>query len=141
MRRASAHVLSTAAIETLRHLWREDMPITKIEVERFSVISSKRFNKVAEALKAAVGRPDMVRFAKATMGAQTFTELRSEIEKGLGRTGLMIFMELDLGGILRKESGQQSQDHALHHRESPDHEGNGQARSGRWLVRSGNGLG
>ena len=81
------------------------MPFTIIEVERFSVISSKPFDKVAETLRAAVGRPDMVQFAKAMMATRTFTELRSEIEKGLGRTGLMTFMELDHGAILGKESG------------------------------------
>jgi len=81
------------------------MPFTIIEVERFSVISSKPFDKVAETLRAAVGRPDMVQFAKAMMATRTFTELRSEIEKGLGRTGLMTFMELDHGAILEKESG------------------------------------
>jgi uncharacterized protein (DUF302 family) len=82
------------------------MPITKIQVERFSVISSKPFDKVVELLKAALGRPDMVQFAKATMGARTFTEFRSEVERGLGRTGLMTFMELDHGAILRKETGE-----------------------------------
>jgi uncharacterized protein (DUF302 family) len=81
------------------------MTITKIEVERVSVISSKPFEKVVEALKAAVGRPDMIEFAKATKGARTFEELESAVRKGLGRTGLMLFMELDHGAILRRESG------------------------------------
>jgi uncharacterized protein (DUF302 family) len=81
------------------------MAITKIEVERVSVISSKPFEKVVEAVKAAVGRPDMVEFAKATAGARTFAELESTVRKGLGGTGLMTFMELDHGAILRKESG------------------------------------
>jgi len=81
------------------------MTITIIEVQRLSLISSKPFDKVVEALKAAVGQPDMVQFVKATRGARTFNELRSEVEKGLGRTGLMTFIELDHGAILRKESG------------------------------------
>jgi uncharacterized protein (DUF302 family) len=81
------------------------MAIAKIEVERFSVTSSKPFEKVVEALKAAVGRPDMAEFAKATAGARTFVEFESTVRKGLGRTGLMTFMELDHGAILRKESG------------------------------------
>jgi hypothetical protein len=80
------------------------MAITKIEVERVSVISSKPFEKVVEAVKAAVGRPDMVEFAKATAGARTFAELESTVRKGLGGTGLMTFMELDHGAILRKET-------------------------------------
>jgi hypothetical protein len=37
------------------------MAITKIEVERVSVISSKPFEKVVKALRAAVVRPDMPR--------------------------------------------------------------------------------
>jgi uncharacterized protein (DUF302 family) len=81
------------------------MTITKIEVERVSVISSKPFEKVVDSLKGAVGRPDMAEFAKATAGARTFAELESAVRKGLGRTGLMMFMELDHGAILRKESG------------------------------------
>jgi uncharacterized protein (DUF302 family) len=84
------------------------MAITKIEVERFSVISSKPFENIVSVLKAAIGRPDMVQFAKATIAARTFTELQGEIEKGLGRTGLMTFMELDHGGIIRKETGKDS---------------------------------
>ena len=74
-------------------------------MERFSVISSRPFEKIFEALKAAVGRPDMVQFAKATAGARTFAELEGVVKKGLGRTGLMTFMELDHGTILRKRTG------------------------------------
>lgn len=81
------------------------MAITKIEVERVSVISSKPFEKVVEALRAAVGRPDMAEFTKATVGASTFAELENAVRKGLGRTSLMTFMELDHGAILRKETG------------------------------------
>jgi uncharacterized protein (DUF302 family) len=81
------------------------MAITKIEVERVSVISSKPFEKVVEALRATVGRPDMAEFTKATVGASTFAELENAVRKGLGRTSLMTFMELDHGAILRKETG------------------------------------
>jgi uncharacterized protein (DUF302 family) len=81
------------------------MAITRIEVERVSVISSKPFDKVVEALKTAVGRPDMIEFAKATTGARTFAELENAVRKGLGRAGLMLFMELDQGAVIRKETG------------------------------------
>ena len=81
------------------------MAITKIEVERVSVVSSKPFEKIVDSLKAAVGRPDMAEFAKVTAGARTFAELESGVRKGLGSTGLMLFMELDHGVILRKEYG------------------------------------
>jgi hypothetical protein len=41
------------------------------------VTSSKPFEVVVAALKAAVGHPDMVEFVKATKGARTFPELES----------------------------------------------------------------
>jgi uncharacterized protein (DUF302 family) len=47
----------------------------------------------------------MIVFLKATAGARTFAELEREVQKGLGRTGLMMFMELDQGAVLRKETG------------------------------------
>jgi uncharacterized protein (DUF302 family) len=81
------------------------MTIRKVEIERVSVTSSKPFEAVVAALKAAVGRPDMGEFTKATSGARTFAELEHAVQRGLGRTGLMMFMELDLGAFLRKESG------------------------------------
>jgi hypothetical protein len=78
-------------MKAARQLQGENMAITKIEVERVSVISSKPFEKVVEALKAAIGRPDMIEFAKATTSARTFAELESAVQKGVGRTGLMLF--------------------------------------------------
>ncbi len=81
------------------------MTIRRVEIERFSVTSSKPFEVVVAALEAAVGHPDMAEFVKATKGARSFTELESAVQRGLGRTGLMMFMELDHGAILRKETG------------------------------------
>jgi uncharacterized protein (DUF302 family) len=81
------------------------MAIRRINVERFSVISSKPFEDIVAALKAAVGQPDMVKFLIATKRAQTFTELENAVQRSLGSSGLMMFMELDHGGILRKETG------------------------------------
>jgi uncharacterized protein (DUF302 family) len=47
----------------------------------------------------------MVKFLIATKGAQTFRELENAVQRSLGNSGLMMFMELDHGGILRKETG------------------------------------
>jgi len=79
--------------------------IRKVEIERFSLISSKPFEAVVAALNAAVGHPGMDEFLKATKNSRTFAELESEVHRGLGRTRLMMFMKLDLGEILRKETG------------------------------------
>ncbi len=79
--------------------------IAKVEVERFNLISSRPFDKILAAIKAAIGHPDMVAFAKRTAAAPTFSEFEGIVREGLGKTGLMLFMELDHGAILRKETG------------------------------------
>jgi uncharacterized protein (DUF302 family) len=79
--------------------------IRKIEVERFTLSSSKSFDQVVAALNSAVGHPDMSEFWKSTHRAQSDAELQSTIEKGLGRTGLMLFAEFDHGAIVRKGTG------------------------------------
>src|SRR5216684_1923164 len=81
------------------------MTVGKIEVERVSVTSSRPFGLVVASLKAAVGQPDLAAFLNAIKGSRTFDELEREVRKVLGKTGLMMFMELDLGAIVRKETG------------------------------------
>jgi uncharacterized protein (DUF302 family) len=81
------------------------MTIAKIEVERFSLTSSKPFDTVVAALKSAVGQPDVVEFFKETRAANSFGDLERVVQSGLGRTDLMLFAEFDLGDILRRETG------------------------------------
>jgi uncharacterized protein (DUF302 family) len=81
------------------------MTIRKIEIERLTVISSKPFGTVVAELEAAIGHPDMAEFTKAIADARTFAELESVVKRGLGRTGLMLFIKFDLGAILRTETG------------------------------------
>ena len=79
--------------------------IATVEVERFSLTSSRPFDNILAAIKAAVGHPDMVEFAKTTAAARTFPEFESTVREGLGKTGLMLFMELDHGSVIRKATG------------------------------------
>jgi uncharacterized protein (DUF302 family) len=81
------------------------MAIAKVEVERFSLTSSKPFDAVVAGLKSAIGQPDMVEFFRTTRATNSFPDLQRVVESGLGRTGLMLFAEFDLGDILRRESG------------------------------------
>ena len=81
------------------------MTIAKVEVERFSLTSLKPFDAVVAALKSAVGQPDMVEFFRTTRATHSFPDLERIVKSGLGRTGLMLFAEFDLGDILRRESG------------------------------------
>ena len=79
--------------------------IRKVEVERFTLSSSKPFDQVVAALSSAVGHPDISEFWKSTDRAQSVAELQNTIEKVLGRTGLMLFVEFDHGAIVRKGTG------------------------------------
>jgi uncharacterized protein (DUF302 family) len=81
------------------------MSIRKFEIDRFSVTSSRPFDAVVAALKAGVGRLDLVEFAKASHSAGSFAELEKVINRDMGRTGLMLFLEFDHGAVLRKETG------------------------------------
>jgi uncharacterized protein (DUF302 family) len=81
------------------------MSIRRFEIERVSVTSSRPFEAVVAALKDAVGRLDLVEFAKTSKQAGTFAELKEVIDRNPGKTGLMLFMELDHGAVLRKETG------------------------------------
>ncbi|NIJ49105.1 DUF302 domain-containing protein [Rhizomicrobium electricum] len=81
------------------------MTINKIEVERFSLTSSKSFDAVVTTLKSAVGLPDIVEFFNAARAAISFPDLEQVVQRALGRTGLMLFAEFDLGTVLRRETG------------------------------------
>ena len=83
----------------------EKTTIRKVEIERLSVRSSKPFDAVVATLKAGVGRLDLVEFAKASKSAGNFSELEKVIGRDMGPTGLMLFIELDHGAVLRKENG------------------------------------
>jgi uncharacterized protein (DUF302 family) len=79
--------------------------IRKIEMERFSLTTSKPFDEVVASVNTAIGHPDMAEFGRSTHEARSFAELKSAVEKGLGKTGLMLFMQLDHGAVVRKETG------------------------------------
>ena len=68
------------------------MSIRRFEIERFSVTSSRPLEAVVAALRDAVGRLDLVEFAKASKQAGTFAELKEVIDRSLGKTGLMLFV-------------------------------------------------
>jgi len=79
--------------------------IRKIEVERFSLVTSKGFDDVVAALNAAIGHPDIAEFWRSTHQTGSLTELETMIQKAVGKAGLMLFAEFDHGAIVRKETG------------------------------------
>ena len=81
------------------------MTIVKVDVERFSLTSSKPFDAVVAAFKSAIGQPDIAEFFKETKATHSFPDLERVVRRNLGPTDLMLFAQFDLGDILRRESG------------------------------------
>jgi len=79
--------------------------VRKIEVERFSITTSKRFDDVNAALNAAISHREMTEFWGSTRRAHSFAELENIIEKAVGKGGLLLFAEFDHGAIVRQETG------------------------------------
>lgn len=82
--------------------------IRKVEVERFSLTSSRSFDEVLAAINDAIGHPDMAEFWRSTQQTRTVAEMESTIGRGLGTTGLMSFVQFDHGGIVRKGTGRET---------------------------------
>ena len=78
------------------------MSIRRFEIERLSLDIVKPFETVVAALKAGVARLNLAEFASASKGKGTSTELESVINKEIGRTGLMLFLELDHGAVRQR---------------------------------------
>jgi uncharacterized protein (DUF302 family) len=76
--------------------------IREVEMERFTMISARPFDEVVAAIKISIGNPNMAEFWKSTQQAKSAAELDAAIQRVLGRTGLMLFVEFDHGMIVRK---------------------------------------
>ena len=81
------------------------MAIQTIEVQRFSLTTSRSFEAVVASLKAGVGRLDLAAFASASKSSGTFAELEEVINRDMGKSDLMLFLEFDHGAVVRKETG------------------------------------
>jgi uncharacterized protein (DUF302 family) len=76
--------------------------IRTVEMERFSVTSSKPFDAVVAAIKASIGHPNMAEFWQTMQRTTTAAEQEAAIQPVLGESGLMQFVEFDHGMIVRK---------------------------------------
>ena len=81
------------------------MPILRVEVDRFSLVSSRPFSEIVEAIAAAIGHPDMREFGMKVGAAKSWQELERAIEGFVGPSGFMEFTRFNMGQILAKEQG------------------------------------
>jgi uncharacterized protein (DUF302 family) len=92
---------------------RMEMTTKHIDVRRWSVTSSKPFERVVDAIDAAVGHPNMRDFSAEVAAAKSAGDLEAVVQRALGKSGFMEFARFDLGVVLRKELGEQAPD-SLH---------------------------
>jgi len=81
------------------------MPTTRVEFDRFSLVSSRPFAQILEAIEAAVGHPDMREFGMSVGAAKSWQELEQVIDGFIGPSGFMEFTRFNMGQILSKEQG------------------------------------
>ena len=79
----------------------------EVQLQRFSVTSSKSFDDVVRDLTATIGRPEMNSFQSGVTSARTLADLEKVVQGAIGSSGLMEFARFNLGEILRKERGEQ----------------------------------
>jgi 6-phosphogluconate dehydrogenase len=84
--------------------------IRKVEMERFTLISAWPFDEVVAAIKTSIGNPNMAEFWKSTQAAKSADELDAVVQRVLGKTGLMLFVEFDHGMIVRKGTERHTSD-------------------------------
>ena len=82
------------------------MPIKHLNVERFSITSSKSFADVLKAVEKQIGHPDLRKLVEDMASAKSDSELQELVRAAVGPTDLMEFLRLDQGVVLRKELGE-----------------------------------
>jgi uncharacterized protein (DUF302 family) len=80
-----------------------DKTVTNIGVERFCLVSQKKFEDATKALEGGIGL--YLNDFKKIQDANSFDEMQDWVHKATGGKDFMLFMKLDHGAILRMESG------------------------------------
>jgi uncharacterized protein (DUF302 family) len=76
---------------------------TIVSLERIEFVSSRPFKSVLDAVHAGLGRPDFAAFAGRIARLADWDEFRRAVAAEAGPSGLMVFLELDLGGVVGKD--------------------------------------
>ena len=78
------------------------MQTRQVNVQRWSIISRKPFDAVVAAVEEKIGRPDMLAFVAQMTAATSYEEMQTVVHDSVSEIGLMEFMRLDHGAVLRK---------------------------------------
>jgi uncharacterized protein (DUF302 family) len=81
------------------------MDVQVIPVERISIVTEKSFWSVVAAIDAQIGHPDMAAFRTGLSSSRDLRGMEQVVTPATQPNGLMEFMRLDLGEVIRKENG------------------------------------
>ena len=76
--------------------------ITKIEIDRFSLVSRKPFAEVLAAIDAAIAHPNMADLFPSIQRAKSAAEMEDTLQQAIGPVGLMLFAKFDQGAVVHK---------------------------------------
>jgi uncharacterized protein (DUF302 family) len=72
-----------------------------IEVERFSIVSSRPFEEIIATINAGIAQPDLAKLFPAVHQSNSVAQMESIIHEAIGAAGLMRFAQFDLGEVVR----------------------------------------
>jgi uncharacterized protein (DUF302 family) len=98
-----AAIASSAQISPAKGV--NPVTIREIQMQRFSVVSSRPFDEVVARVDQSIGHPDMAAFRKNVAAAQSDSELEKIVHESVGPSDLMEFARYDLGAVVRRETG------------------------------------
>ncbi len=80
----------------------------QVHLDRLGITCSKPFDAVVASLRSTLGQPDVTDlFARARV-AKSYSDVEHIVQGALGRSGLMLFAEYDLGLFLNPKDGSDS---------------------------------
>jgi uncharacterized protein (DUF302 family) len=74
-----------------------------VPLERIEFISDKPFQQVLDEVHRELGHPDFAQFAQRIAQLNDWDEFTAAVAEEAGRSGLMVFLEVDLGGVVSKD--------------------------------------
>jgi uncharacterized protein (DUF302 family) len=77
--------------------------VSTVAVERHDLVSSRSFHDVLSRVRAGLGAPDFAALTARLAGIRDWDEFRRVVAAQAGTSGLMIFLELDLGGVVARD--------------------------------------
>jgi hypothetical protein len=82
--------------------------VKQVEIQRFSLVSSRSFQEVTSSIDAAIGNPDKIRFSRALAASTSSAELERIVGEAVGASGFIEFIRFDLGAVVRLYRGEQA---------------------------------